>query len=177
MNLIPVKDRIRCVTCCPFLVHFSSGRVGAYGIRPTNAYVNRQMIQSPGTCWGVFDTPLHKQNQYLLNTYSLNPFRVKFSSLDVGAYGIRPPDASAWRRMTPKRGTCLGVFDTPLPIRIKNLIPIYWMNLKPGGFWGACLCGQPHPGEKPLKFVWMHVKPGGDGMKMAISTENPARIG
>ena len=51
------------------------------------------------------------------------------------------------------------------------------MNLKPGGFWGICLYDQPHPGEKPLKFVWMHAKPGEDWMKMAISTENPPRIG
>jgi len=121
MNPIPVKDRIRCDTCRHFLVHFSSGRVGAYRIRPANAYVNRQMIQPPGTCWG-------------------------------GCH-------------------------TPLPLRIQKLIPIYWMNLKPGGFWGACLCDQPHPGEKLLKFVWMHAKPGGNWTKMAISTENPARIG
>jgi len=78
MNLIPVKDQIRHETCCHFLDRFSSLGVGAYGIRPTNAYVNRQMIQPPGTCWGV----------------------------------------------------C----NTPLPIPIKNLIPIYWMNLKPGRF-------------------------------------------
>ena len=95
--------------------------VGAYCIRPTNAYVNRQMIQPPGTCWGV----------------------------------------------------CFCA----LPIRIKNLIPIYWMNLKPGGFWGICLYDQPHPGEKLLKFVWMHAKPAGDWTKMAIFAGNPARIG
>ena len=121
MNLIPVKDQIRHETCCHFLDRFSSLGVGAYGIRPTNAYVNRQMIQPPGTC----------------------------------------------------RGAC----NTPLPIPIKNLIPIYWMNLKPGGFWGVCLCDQPHPGEKLLKFVWMRRKPGEDWTNMAISIENPARIG
>ena len=140
---------------------------------------------------GVFDTPLHKQNQYLLNTYSLNPFLGRFSSLDVGAYGIRvtnrsvrvgayrirPTDAYVNRQMIQPPGTCWGVCHTPLPIRIKNWIPIYWMNFKPGGFWGACLCDQPHPGEKLLKFVWMRAKPGGNWMNMAISTENPARIG
>ena len=121
MNLIPVKDRIRCAICCPFLV--------------------------------------------------------KFSSLDVGAYGIRPTNASAWRRMTDKPDTFWGVCFCALPIPIKNLIPIYWINLKPGEFWDVCLCDQPRPGEKLLKFVWMHAKPGEDRMKMAISTENPARIG
>ena len=121
MNLIPVKDQIRHETCCHFLDRFSSLGVGAYCIRPTNAYVNRQMIQPPGTC----------------------------------------------------RGVCLCA----LPIPIKNLIPIYWMNLKPGRFWGVCLCDQPHPGEKLLKFVWMHAKPAEDWTKMAISTENPPGIG
>ena len=101
----------------------------------------------------------------------------KFSSVRVGAYGIRPTNASAWRRMTDKPDTFWGVCLCALPIPIKNLIPIYWINLKPGGFWGVCLCDQPHPGEKPLKFVWMHAKPGEDWTKMAISIENPAGIG
>ena len=51
------------------------------------------------------------------------------------------------------------------------------MNLKPGGFWDVCLCDQPHPGEKLLKFVWMYAKPAGDWTKMAIFTGNPAGIG
>lgn len=76
-------------------------------------------------------------------------FLDRFSSLGVGAYGIRPTNASAWGRMTDK----------------------------PDTFWGVCLCDQPHLGEKLLKFVWMHAKPGEDWMKMAISTENPAGIG
>ena len=121
MNLIPVKDRIRHETCCPFL-----GR---------------------------------------------------FLSLGVGAYCIRPTNASAWRRMTDKPDTFWSVCLCALPIPIKNLIPIYWINLKPGEFWDVCLCDQPRPGEKLLKFVWMHAKPGEDWMKMAIFTENPARIG
>ena len=126
-----------------------SVHVGTYGICPTNAYVNRQMIQPPGTCWGVCNTPLPIPIKNLISIY--------------------------WMNLKP--GTCWGVCNTPLPIPIKNLIPIYWMNLKPGRFWGVCFCGQPHPGEKPLKFVWMHAKPGEDWMKMAISTENPAGIG
>ena len=55
--------------------------------------------------------------------------------------------------MNLKPGTCWGVRNTPLPIRIKNLIPIYWVYLKLGRFFGVCLCGQPHLSGKPLKFV------------------------
>ena len=51
---------------------FSTGRVGAYRIRPPNALAWGRMNGKPGTCWGVFDTPLHKPDKYLLNTYLLN---------------------------------------------------------------------------------------------------------
>ena len=64
--------------------------------------------------------------------------------------------------MNIKPDTFLGVCNTPLPIRIKNLIPIYWMNLKLGRFLGVCLCGQYHLSRKLLKFVLEHAKPGGD---------------
>ena len=64
--------------------------------------------------------------------------------------------------MNLKPGTFWGVCNTPLPIRIKNLILIYWMNLKLGRFLGVCLCDQLHLGGKPLKFVWEHVKPAED---------------
>ena len=101
----------------------------------------------------------------------------KFSSVRVGAYCIRPTNAYVNRQMIGKPGTCWGVCNTPLPIPIKNLIPIYWINLKPGGFWGVCFCDQPHPGEKLLKFVWMHAKPAGNWTDMAISIENPPGIG
>ena len=79
--------------------------------------------------------------------------------------------------MNLKSGRFWGVCLCALPIRIKNLIPIYWINLKPGEFWDVCLCDQPRPGEKLLKFVWMHAKPGEDWTNMAIFTENPPRIG
>ena len=79
--------------------------------------------------------------------------------------------------MNLKPGTCRGVCNTPLPIRIKNLIPIYWMNLKLGRFWDVCLCDQSHPGGKHLKFVWMIVKPAEDRMGVTnatpTSTSNP----
>ena len=135
------------------------------------------MIQSSGTCWGVCHTPLPIRGKDLINEKLSILFLGRFSSLGVGAYRIRPTNAYVNRQMIQPPGTCWGVCHTPLPIRIKNWIPIYWMNLKPGGFWGTCLCDQPHPGEKLLKFVWMHAKPGGDGTNMTISTENPAGIG
>ena len=144
---------------------------------------------------GLFFIPapryILRLDKYVIHFFSMNLIPVKdqirhetcchfldrFSSLGVGAYGIRPTNASAWRRMTDKPDTFWGVCLCALPIPIKNLIPIYWMNLKPSGFWGVCLCDQPHPGEEPLKFVWMHAKPAGDWMKMAISIENPSGIG
>ena len=125
-----------------------SAHVGAYCIRPTNAYDNRQMIQPPGTCWGVC-----------------------FCALPIPIKNLIP---IYWMNLKP--GRFWGVCFCALPIPIKNLIPIYWINLKPGGFWDVCLCDQPRPGEKLLKFVWMHAKPGEDWMKMAIFTRNPAGI-
>ena len=116
---------------------------------------------------GLFFIPapqyILRLDKYVIHFFSMNLIPVKdqirhetcchfldrFSSLGVGAYGIRPTNASAWGRMTDK----------------------------PDTFWGVCLCDQPHLGEKLLKFVWMHAKPGEDWMKMAIFTENPARIG
>ena len=116
---------------------------------------------------GLFFIPapryILRLDKYVIHFFSMNLIPVKdrirhetcchfldrFSSLGVGAYGIRPTNASAWRRMTDK----------------------------PDIFWDVCLCDQPHPGEKLLKFVWMHAKPGEDWTDMAISTENPPRIG
>ena len=73
--------------------------------------------------------------------------------------------------MNLKPGTCWGVCNTPLPIRIKNLIPIYWMNLKLGRFLGVCLCDQPHLGGKLLKFVWEHVKLAEDRISVTNATQ------
>ena len=117
---------------------------------------------------------LDKFSSVHVGAYCIRPTNI---SVRVGVYGIRPTNASAWRRMTDKPDTFWGVCLCALPIPIKNLIPIYWINLKPGGFWDVCLCDQPHPGEKLLKFVWMHAKPGEDWTNMAISIENPAGIG
>ena len=58
LNLIPEKD---------WMV-----RVGAYCIRPTNSHDHGQMIDSPGTCWGVCNTPLPIRYKCLINMYLLN---------------------------------------------------------------------------------------------------------
>ena len=73
--------------------------------------------------------------------------------------------------MNLKPDTCWGVCNTPLPIRIKNLIPIYWMNLKLGRFLGVCLCDQLHLSRKLLKFVGEHVNPAEDWMDMTNATQ------
>ena len=64
--------------------------------------------------------------------------------------------------MNLKSDTFWGVCNTPLQIRIKNLILIYWVYLKLGRFLGVCLCDQSHPDELLLKIVCAHAKPAGD---------------
>ena len=138
------------------------------------------------------------RDKYVLNTYLLNLIPEKDWMVRVGAYCIRPTNAHDHGQMidppdtfwgvcnTPlpirvknlillwtmnlKPGTRWGVCNTPLLIRIKNLIPIYWMNLKLGRFLGVCLCDQPHLGGKPLKFVWECVKPAEDRMGVTNAT-------
>ena len=84
---------------------------------------------------------------------------------------IPEKDWIVWIIIPIKPGTFLGVCNTPLPIRIKNLIPIYWMNLKLGRFLGVCLCDQLHLSRKLLKFVGEHVKPAEDWMDMTNATQ------
>ena len=48
-------------------------RVGAYYIRLTNVHDHGQIIDPPGTFWGVCNTPLPIRDKYLINTYLLNP--------------------------------------------------------------------------------------------------------
>ena len=148
------------------------------------------MIDPPDTSRSVCNTPLPIRDKYLINMYLLNQIPGKNWIVRVGAYYIRltnahdhgqiidPPD-TCWgvcntplpirvKNLIPlctmnlKPDTFLDVCNTPIPIRIKNLIPIYWMNLKLGRFLGVCLCGQLHLGGKLLKFVWEYVKPAED---------------
>ncbi|ETK02008.1 hypothetical protein N425_06710 [Tannerella sp. oral taxon BU063 isolate Cell 2] len=83
---------------------------------------------------------------------------------------IRIKNLIPLRTMNLKPGMCWGVCNTPLPIRIKNLIPIYWMNLKLGRFLGVCLFDQLYLDGKLLKFVHEHVKPAEDRMGMTNAT-------
>ena len=87
------------------------------------------MIHLPGTCWGVFDTPLPNPDKCLLNTYLLNPIAGKdeihplidlpipdkFPTVRVGAYGIRPTNAYDKGQMICLSGTFGNVCDTTLP--------------------------------------------------------------
>ena len=77
-------------------------------------------------------------------------------------YYIRLTNTHDHEQMIDPPDTFMDVYHTPSPIRIKNLIPIYWMNLKLGRFLDVCLCGQLHLGGKLLKFVWEYVKPAED---------------
>ena len=95
----------------------------------------------------------------------------------VGAYCIRPTDIHVHGKMINLPSTCRGICNTPLLIRVKKLSPIYWVYLKLDRFLGVCLCDQPHPDKKHLKFVWMYAKPSEDWTNMVIFTENSARIG
>ena len=172
LNPIPVKD---------WMV-----RVGSYCIRSTNTHDHGQMIDPPGMCMGVCNTPQHIPDKYLINTYLLNPIPDKDWIVRVGAYCIRPtkshdhgqmidPPYTCWgvcnthlhtriKNLIPlwtmnlKPDTCWGVCNTPLPIRIKNLIPIYLMNLKPGTRWGVCNTPLPIRVKNLIPLYWMNLK-------------------
>jgi len=128
LNPIAGKDGIHPWIGLPLLAKFSTGRVGRKSIRPPNAPVWGRMNGKPGTCWGVFDTPLPNPDKYLLNTYLLNPIAGKdgihpwiglsildeISTVRVGAYGIRPTNVYDKGQMIRLPGTFEGVCDTPL---------------------------------------------------------------
>ena len=110
-------------------------RVVAYCIRPTNAHDHRQMIDPPGTCWGICNTPLPTRNKYLVNTHLLNPIPGGNWIVRVVAYCIRPTNAHDHRQMIDPPGTCLGICNTPLPTRNKYLVNTYLLNLIPDKDW------------------------------------------
>ena len=124
LNSIPEKDWI--------------AHVGAYCIRPTNAHNHGQMIDPPGTCRDVCNTPLPIPYKHLINTYLLNLIPGKNWIVGVGAYCIRSTNTHDHGKMIDPLDTFWVVCNTPLPIRIKNLIPLWTMNLKPGTCWGVC---------------------------------------
>ena len=112
--------------------------VGAYCIRPTDTHVHGKMIDPPGTFRGVCNTPLPIRDKYLINTYLLNLISGKDWMVRVGAYCIRPTNAHDHGQMIDPPDTFWVICNTPLPIRVKNLIPLWTMNLKPGTCWGVC---------------------------------------
>ena len=69
---IPDKFLINTHLLNPILGKYWIVRVGAYCIRPTNANNHGQMIDSPGTCWGVCNMPLPIRDKYLINMHLLN---------------------------------------------------------------------------------------------------------
>ena len=143
----------------------------------------------------------------------------KFSSVRVGAYCIRPTNASAWRRMTDKPDTFWGVclcaptytdqkFDSHLLDKSQTRWVLGCMSLRPTytdqKFDShlldesqtrqvlGCMSLRPTPPRREILKICMdarktrreldgyghiHRKPGEDWMKMAISIENPAGIG
>ena len=154
----------------------------AYCIRSTNTHVHGKMIDlpdtcrgvcntslhirvknlipiywmnlKPGTCRGICNTPLPMRDKFLINTYLLNHIPGENWIVRVGVYCIRPTNTHDHEKMIDPPDTFRGVCNTPLPIRIKNLIPIYWVYLKLVRFLGVCLCDQLHLGGRLLKFVW-----------------------
>ena len=99
----------------------------------------------PGTFLDVCNTPLPIRNKYLINTYLLNHIPGKDWIARVWAYCIRPTNIHDHGQMIDPPGTYWGVCNTPLPIQIKNLIPIYRMNQKPDTFRGVCNTPLPVP--------------------------------
>ena len=123
LNPIPAKNLIPHSTNPPITTHFWYTGVGAYGIRPTNAHDHGQTIRFPCTFWGVCNTPLPKPDTYLLNTYWLNPFPEKDLIHSLPLNPIPDKNLIPLYLLNHPPGTCRGVCNTPLPWRIKKLIP------------------------------------------------------
>ena len=107
-------------------------RVGAYCIRSTNTHDYGQMIDSLDTFWGICNTPLPIRDKYFINTYLLNLIPGENWIVCVGAYCIRLTNSHDHGQIIDPSGTCLGVCNTPLPIRDKYLINTYLLNPIPG---------------------------------------------
>ena len=133
LNPIPGKDWTVCV--------------GAYCIRPTNAHDYGQMIDPPGTCRGVCNISLPIPDKYLINTYLLNLTPDKDWIVHIWVYCIRPTNTHDHGQMIDPPDTFWDVCNMPPPIRIKNLIPIWTMNPKPGTCRGVCYTLLPIPNK------------------------------
>ena len=133
-TLLPTRDKYLINKC---LLNLISGndwmvRVGAYCIRPTNTHVHGKMIDPPGTCWGVCNTPLPIRDKYLINMYLLNPIPGKNWIVCIGACCIRPTNSHNHGQMINPPDICWGVCNMPLPIRDKYMINTYLLNLISG---------------------------------------------
>ena len=124
LNLIPSKN---------WIVH-----VVAYCIRHTNTHDHWQMIDPPGTCGSICNISLPIRDNYLINTYLLNPIPGKDWIVRVGPYCIRSTNSYDHEQMIDLPDMFRCVCNTSIPIRGKNLIPLWTMNLKPGTCWGVC---------------------------------------
>ncbi len=217
MNLIPVKDQIRYETCCPFLGRFlslgvgaysirptnKSVRVGAYCIRPTNAYDNRQMIQPPGTCWGVCfcALPIPIKNLIPFWTMNLKPGRFWGVCFCDQPHPGEKPLKFVWMHAKPAEDCTKMAIFTENSAGIGRIWPYSpktrrgldengHIYLKPGGDWMKMAISTENPAR--IRRIWSYLsktrreldeyghiyrKPGGNWTNMAISTENPARIG
>ena len=111
------------------------------------------------TCWDVCNTPLPIQDKYLINTYLLNLILGNDWIIRVGAYCIRPTNSHDHGKMIDPPGTCLDVCNTPLHIRVKNLIPIYRKNLKPGTCRGVCNTPLPIPDKSLINMYLLNPIP------------------
>ena len=165
-SVVPIRDKYVLNT---YLLNLILGkdwivRVGAYCIRNTNIHDHGQMIDPPDTCWGVCNTPLPIRNKYLINTYLLNHIPVKDWIVCVGAYCIRPTNSHDYGQMIDPHDTCRGVCNTPLQIRIKNLILIWTMNLKLGTCWGVCNTPLPIWNKYLTNMYLLNLIPGKDWM-------------
>ena len=118
LNLILGKD---------WIVH-----IWVYYIRPTNTHDYRQMIDPPDTFWVVCNTPLPVPDKYLRNMYLSNPIPGNDWIVRVEVYCILPTNSHNHGLMIDPPDTCWVVCNTPLPIWVKNLIPLRTMNLKLG---------------------------------------------
>ena len=136
--------------------------VGAYCIRPTNAHNHEQMVDPPDTCRGACNTNPPIRDKSLINTYLLNLIPDENWIVRVGAYCILSTNAHDHGQMIDSPGTCGDVCNTPLPIRVKNLIPIYRMNLKLGTCRGVCNTPPPIPYKYLINKYLLNPIPGKD---------------
>ena len=118
------------------------------------------MIDPLDTFRGVCNTPLPIRDKYLINMYLLNQIPGENWIVRAGAYYIRLTNAHDHGQIIDPSGTCCVVCNTPLPIRIKNLIPLWTMNLKPSTFLGVCNTPLPIRVKNLIPLCTMNLKPG-----------------